>query len=93
MRNGYLDPAYTIIEKLGGLSAAAEAAGVDESRVCRWRLPKGKPHDGTGGLVPSKHHQRILDWAARHERDLGPADFFASRPRRRGEGVRDSAAA
>ena len=82
MRNRYLDPAYTIIEKLGGLQNAAEAADVTESRVCRWRLPKGK-RGGTDGLIPSRHHQKLLDWAAKHKKDLDPTDFFVTGKRGR----------
>jgi hypothetical protein len=81
MRNGYLDPAYTIIRKLGGLSKAVEASGASESRVYRWQLPKAR--GGTDGRIPSKRQQKILDWAAKKKIDLEPADFFVTRPKRR----------
>jgi hypothetical protein len=83
MRNGYLDPAYTVIQKLGGLQNAAKASGVSENRVWRWQLPRKR--GGTDGLVPTKRQQLILDWAARHNVDLRPADFFVDRPQRRGD--------
>lgn len=77
MRNGYLDPAYTIIRKLGGIEKAAEASGASENRVYRWQLPRDR--GGTDGLIPSKRQQRILDWAAERNIKLRPADFFVSR--------------
>jgi hypothetical protein len=77
----YLEPAHSIIEKLGGPEKAAEASGVHISRVRRWRLPKnpvkGKGNSGgTGGIIPATRQQRILDWARAHNIPLTPADFF-----------------
>ena len=78
----YLEPAHSIIEKLGGPAMAAEASGADVSRVRRWRLPKN-PKDtknsGTGGIIPASRHQRILDWARAHGKSLTPEDFFVGR--------------
>jgi len=80
MRNRYLDPAHTIIERLGGLDNVAKASRASKSRVCRWRLPKIK--GGTGGLIPQQRQERILDWAHKRGIDLAPADFFVKRVRR-----------
>jgi hypothetical protein len=72
----YLEPAATIIQKLGGLEPTAEAARVSVSRVCRWRKPKEL--GGTGGLIPSGRQQPLIDWARSKGIELEPADFFAS---------------
>lgn len=84
----YLNPAYGIIVKLAdsvpatlspsvtkrGIAAVCEATGLSPTRVYRFMLP---PEDyGTGGLVPARHQQPILDYARKHGVDLGPADFF-----------------
>jgi len=85
----YLEPARTVVEKLGGIDEAAKAAKVDRTRVFRWMKPKIK--GGTGGTIPSWHHQTLLDWARANNRPLKPEDFFARRearrrrPNRRGE--------
>lgn len=90
MRNEYLDPAYTIIQKLGGMQNAVEASGASETRVYRWQLPRNR--GGTDGLIPTKRQQRILDWAAKKNINLVPADFFVRRPKGRAD-ARASAAA
>lgn len=62
---------------MGGLTVTAEAARVTVTSVQRWRLPREK--GGTGGHVPMKHVQSILD--AAHEAGVG-LDFsdFAPKP-------------
>lgn len=80
MSDTYLEPARTVIAKLGGIQAVADALGVHFTRPFRWMLPKDR--GGTGGTIPSKHHQRLLDWADQHGKDLEPADFFVARRRR-----------
>lgn len=75
MSDIYLDPAASIVAKFGTLKKLADAAGVSESRACRWRLPKEV--GGTGGIIPSTRQQRILDWAAQNGVKIGPEDFFS----------------
>lgn len=74
MEHEYLEPAASIIDKLGGVDATAQAAGVDHSRVRRWRSAKEK--GGTGGLIPSRHHQTLMQWAQKKGKPLRPEDFF-----------------
>ncbi len=68
-------PAARVVEKCGGARAVAKMAGVHISRVHRWTYPKER--GGTGGHVPAKHQQAILDGARRLGVDLTPADFFS----------------
>jgi hypothetical protein len=74
------EPANSIIEKLGGLSAVAKAAGVTVHTVMRWRMPRG-PEDkrnlgGTGGTVPHWHVPKLLAAAKERGVPLTLADFF-----------------
>lgn len=55
----HCQPAAKIIDALGGVNAVAEIAGVDLSRVVRWRLPKAS--GGTGGTIPQRHIPALLD--------------------------------
>jgi len=89
MSDTYLDPAASLVAKFGTLKRLADAAGVSESRACRWRLPKEL--GGTGGIIPSTRQQRILDWAARNGIDIGPQDFFSAAKVRRRERSRQVA--
>jgi len=76
MHDEYLEPAASVIEKLGGLDEAAEAARVHKSQPTRWRSPVSK--GGTGGLIPAKRQQLMLAWAREKGLPLRPEDFFLS---------------
>lgn len=69
-----MTPAERVIEKCGGEAAVAKMAGVDVSRVHRWRYPRSR--GGTDGIIPSKHQQPLLEKARAQGIDLTPADFF-----------------
>lgn len=51
-----LEPAYSIIEKLGGKTAVASALDVAPSTLSRWCTPSP---EGTGGTVPVRHWQAL----------------------------------
>ena len=63
-----------VIEKCGGHRAVADMAGVDVTRVYRWTYSRDR--GGTGGIIPTKHHQQLLRVARERGVDLEPADFF-----------------
>lgn len=67
-------PAARIIEKFGGIDRTAEVISRHRSVVNRWLLSTDK--GGTGGQVPGKHQNTLLEEARRAGIDLGPADFF-----------------
>lgn len=71
-----MTPAERIIDKFKGEANVAKAAGVDVSRVHRWRYSKER--GGTGGVIPTRHQQNLLDHARESGIDLSPADFFDS---------------
>jgi len=66
--------ATNVIHKCGGHRIVAEMAGVDVTRVYRWTYPPER--GGTGGVIPTRHHQELLRRARQRGIDLQPADFF-----------------
>lgn len=74
-----MNPAQTIIEKLGGDSAVARLLRENGypchvSSVVRWRLPKER--GGCDGLIPSSRIQQLLRIAGNQGLILAPEDFF-----------------
>jgi hypothetical protein len=54
----WCEPAASLIEKLGGLSAVARWLDVRDTTVQRFRTPKSKR--GTGGSIPHWHIPKII---------------------------------
>ena len=76
--------AQTLIDKLGGIDAVANATGVDKSRVYRWTYPQER--GGTGGDIPRKHWSNLIIAARNKGIELTHSDFFqlpTPQPRRR----------
>ena len=71
-----LDPARTVIERVGGISAAAEATGCDFSSVYRWM--RSREDGGTGGIIPAPHQLRLLEYSKAKNGALKPDDFFCA---------------
>lgn len=69
-----MEPAQTIIEKLGGASAVASIVGIHRTRVYGWMYPKER--GGTGGTIPIKHAQRLLQYAEGEGIAVTASDFF-----------------
>ncbi|MGO9432658.1 carph-isopro domain-containing protein [Rhodoblastus sp.] len=53
-----LEPASSIIAKLGGPSKVAAVVGVHPTRVSNWK--RARASGGTGGRIPQAHHLVIL---------------------------------
>lgn len=70
-----MEPARTIIERLGGEARVSEITRTAYTAPYRWQHAKEK--GGTGGLIPQKYHRTLIDYAAEHGIDLAPADFMA----------------
>lgn len=70
-----MEPAASIIERLGGPEPVAKATGTAYTAPYRWmaRTEKG----GTGGRIPQKHWQSLVDLGKSIGVDLTPADFFS----------------
>lgn len=55
-----LEPAFTVIEKLGGRSAVANELGLDRSTLTRWCQPRPA---GTGGVIPQRYWPQLIEMA------------------------------
>lgn len=71
-----MEPAATIIAKLGGPSAVSKAAGVHRTRVSNWMRPREK--GGTGGIIPHWHVHALMSFAAEIGVQLEAKDFAPS---------------
>lgn len=63
-----------VITKCGGARVVAEMLGIHVTRVYRFTHPKSR--GGSGGLIPSKHQNRLIEEARKRNLDLVPSDFF-----------------
>ena len=70
-----LEPAASIVSRLGGPGVVAGVVSVHRTRVSNWKREKEK--GGTGGLIPQKYHRMLLDYAAQKEIELKAEDFLA----------------
>lgn len=73
-----MEPAQTIIKRLGGPGKVAEIANVHRTRVSNWKRPKA--FGGTGGLIPQSHHRTLLDFARSAGIELSAEDFLQRAP-------------
>ena len=67
------EPAATIIAMLGGLAEVAKAADVSLVTAQRWTYPF--QHGGTGGHIPRKYHDRLIELAREKGDELPIAAF------------------
>jgi hypothetical protein len=77
MSTEYLDPAKTVIERLGGVDKVSEITGKHRTRVFRWMYPQTR--GGTGGLIPQRQIPLLLDFANKNKICLAPSDFITTR--------------
>lgn len=69
MRIYTLEPAFSVISEFTrrgecGVNRVAAIIGISAHAVRLWTYPKDKR--GSGGRIPRKHHQKLLE-AAQHE--------------------------
>lgn len=69
-----MEPASSIVRKLGGATAVANIVGVHRTRVHAWTKPVEK--GGTGGLIPMKHVRKLREHAEREGMGLTANDFL-----------------
>ncbi len=72
-----MEPAQTIIAKLGGPGTVSEVVGIHRTRVSNWQRPRAK--GGTNGLIPQDYHLRLIDFAAEKGVVLTGNDFLPLR--------------
>lgn len=68
-----MDPAKTVIEKIGGAEAAARITGKYVSSVYRWMYPTAR--GGTGGVIPHAAAVKLLKHARENSIPLRADDF------------------
>jgi hypothetical protein len=68
-----LDPAYSVISKIGGYRPTARMLGISPSAVFRWTLSANL--QGGGGAIPQKHWQSIIDHAKQNKLDISVLDL------------------
>ena len=69
-----LEPAYSVIEKLGGKSTGAEALELDKSTLSRWCQPRP---GGTGGLIPQRYWPQLMQMARDQRVRIGVKELAA----------------
>lgn len=69
----HLDPAASIIRRLGGVDIVARERKVDRTRVFRWMYPVER--GGTGGVIPPRHIIPLMEFAEKRGKRLRRADF------------------
>jgi len=72
-----MEPASTIIKRLGGEAKVSEITGMAFTAPYRWQHEKTK--GGTGGLIPQNHHRALLDYAEQNNIRLSAEDFLPPR--------------
>lgn len=73
----FLKPAEYIIHVFGGITAAANAIGLDKSSVHKWKRPK--ENKGCDGLIPTHAQQKIIAIAKEKGLDITPNDLILGR--------------
>lgn len=66
-----LNPAHSIIEACGGVARVAEITKYSDAWIHRWTYPEDK--GGTGGRIPPKAQQKLLEARARGDVAFEPA--------------------
>lgn len=69
-----MEPAKSIIKKLGGPTIVAKEIGLSRVTVSRWGASKSK--GGTNGFIPYSHVPKLLKFAREREVELSASDFI-----------------
>lgn len=91
-RQHALDPAFSVIARLGGDEKVAEILDRHPASVRKWTYPEDS--GGTGGLIPTACATKLLEYARKKKIPLEADDFFLlPRPSRRRAGPASVASA
>jgi len=78
-----MEPASSIVQKLGGESVVAKVTGTAYTAPYRWQHPRER--GGTDGVIPQRHHRTLLDYARSKGISLKAEEFLSTEPvKRRG---------
>ena len=69
-----MEPAQSIIRKLGGPSVVAGVVGIHRTRVSSWQ--RSRAAGGTDGRIPQNHIEPLMTLAREKGVDLKIEDFF-----------------
>lgn len=72
-----MEPACSIIKKLGGEAVVSRITGTAYTAPYRWQHPRDR--GGTGGLIPQRHYRTLLDHAKLNGIPLTADDFLPAR--------------
>ena len=78
MARRHIDPAKTVIARMGGASRVSEITGRNIATVYRWMNPRER--GGTDGIIPHEDARKLLECAEKNGLDLVHSDFFEARP-------------
>lgn len=68
------EPAFSVIEKLGGKTAVAGRLKLDKSTLSRWCQ---MPPAGTGGMIPQRYWRELIEMAQESNVDLAVRELVA----------------
>lgn len=69
-----MEPAASIIDRLGGPTRVAEIVGIHRTRVSNWKRPRAA--GGTDGRIPQSYHVTLLAFAQQNRIPLQASDFL-----------------
>lgn len=69
-----MEPASSIIRKLGGEAVVSDITGTAYTAPYRWQHEREK--GGTGGLIPQRYHRTLLDYAHKKRITLKSDEFL-----------------
>ena len=69
-----MEPARTIIKRLGGEAVVARITNMAFTAPYRWQHSRAK--GGTDGLIPQKHIPTLLEYARQNGIELSANDFL-----------------
>lgn len=68
-----MEPASTIIKRLGGEARASQITGTSAATPYKWQYPRSAK--GTGGTIPLRHHRAILEYSKAHRLGITAEDL------------------
>lgn len=71
-----LNPAASIIDKMGGVDAVADIVDRHPNTVRRWQFPRDDKNNGTGGVIPAGYIPKLVVAASDMGVSVTYADFF-----------------
>lgn len=74
MSEKHLEPAKSVIAKIGGVEKVSEITDKHVSRVYRWMYPKER--GGTGGMIPQGDIPALIAYARANDIQISADDFF-----------------